>query len=280
MNSLHGWFGLVLVGLTLGTPVQERAGKGKSEKELLADFQKQIGDSDPAKRVEAVKALGDGTRQLEDKGASKAVAKALVRALEDPEFEVQDAAAFQLSFGRDVDTALGGLKEHLDALYAALARTQKASDPAQRNTAERGRVHFLNGCKAMANFRDDRGVAWLAQNLGQLRADELGESLVGKLAATALDLDALDVVTAAVKQTKVFHGTQEEPHLHALFAALSEFAARHQTTPPEWSAEYAAAWQAWLEANQNKFTKKFGRQKAPPPEAPIRGMDGLPGKSG
>src|SRR5262245_15304740 len=65
-----------------GAPADPAAGAaaapaGPTEKDLLADFGKAFKSRKPAERAAAITALGDASRTLPDKGASKPMAKAL-----------------------------------------------------------------------------------------------------------------------------------------------------------------------------------------------------------
>jgi hypothetical protein len=116
-----------LVALALAWPLVSLASAqgAASEKRMLAEFQAAFGSSEPAERAKAVTALGEGTRALEDKGSSKAVAKALAQGLADPDMDVATAAVWQ--FGRTGATG--------PALVCGIGRPghfEAASIPAKR----------------------------------------------------------------------------------------------------------------------------------------------------
>lgn len=149
------------------------------------------------------------------------------------------------------------------------------SRPSSACRAERAQRHVC---------RDDRAATILAGLLRSLRANtkdnDLGTRLIGALASSALAQGTLESVETAVKQTKTFSGSLQEPAARLLHAELAEFATRVGAAPPDWSDHYSDAWHTWLEANRSKFPKKLGRLALPPTGEPSHALDGLPGKSG
>lgn len=277
-GGLRTPFLAVLVVSTLGLVSPQ------SEKELLAAFDRAFSARDPAQRVAALAALGQDTRTLPDKGVGKPVAKALAKGLTDEELDVRAAAVEQLSYGRDVDTAIAALGPFLEDGLAALEGCIGRDDKDARDGLSRGSVLFQNGCHALETYRDDRSVAVLAPLLAKLKAhpDEggLAELLVEDLATSALTLGTQGAVAAAVKLTKALGAPTSKAAAEKLHQALSAFAKHVGREPPEWREDLAAAWQAWFEANKGKFPEKLGRLKAPPMDGASRPINGLPGKSG
>lgn len=283
---------LLLAPLALvdfGAPAHAQATPA-TEKELIATFQKSFDVSDAGARAASVRAFGDATRKLPNKGIGKRVAQVLVRALEDDEAEVRDAALAQLCYGRDVDITIVSLGVFLEAEFARIRDGFGNDSPAARDALGRGTVLFRNGCFALATYRDDRSAATLSARLNELSPNtkdrDLATRTAGALATSALALGSQDAVAAVVKLTQTLRGALQQPALREVHAALREFAARAELAsaleraPAEWNEGAPAAWQAWLESVRETLPKKLGRAAAPPMDGPIRGMDGLPGKSG
>jgi len=275
---------LLLAALAPRAAGQAGAKDAPSERALLATFREAFASAEAAERVGALAALGMDSRGLPDRGTGKRVAQALARGLEDEDLDVRQAALAQLDRERDVDTVIGAFTAFLRGHYRALERHQGNVDGPGRDFYTRGSVLFQNACNAFANYRDDRTAAVLVPLLENLPADsrkgDLGPRVVGALAASALDQGTLAAAEAAVRQTKAFSPTEQESGARALHAALAAFASGLDTTPPEWSEEYADEWQAWLEEHAKGLPKKIGRLAEPPASEPKRPRNGLPGKSG
>jgi len=273
----------LVVSLTLVSAAPNATGVS-NEKELLAAFKESFAAPDPGARAAALTTLGDASRLLPDKGTGKRVAQALVKGLEDRELEVAAAAVAQLCSGRDVDTVIGALDPYLRDLHKQLEQRVGNPDDTVRSFVDRATVAFENGCRALANYKDDRVAALFVPLLAGLPADtkkrDLGSRLVGVLATAALEQGTEAAAEAAVNQTKTFSLPAQAAGARKLHDALSGFANKNEMTPPEWSDAYSEQWFAWLSANRNKLPKKLGRLAAPPTNEPSHPQNGQPGKSG
>jgi len=274
---------LALVSLAPAHALSAQDVKGTSERELLAAFRQSFDSKDEASRARAVNTLGNSSRQLADMGVGKRIAQALVRGLEDRDLDVAAAAVSQLCYGRDVDTVIVALDAFLRAQYREIEKRAESTDDASREFVGRATVLFGNACYAFMNYKDERTAATLVALLENLPADtkksDAGSRLVGALAAATLEQGTEPAVATAVEKTKTFSGAAQTAGGQALHAALTEFATKHEWTPPDWNETYSQAWFSWLEANRNKLPKKLGRLAAPPMNEPSHAQNGMPGKS-
>ncbi|MGQ0552239.1 MAG: hypothetical protein ACT4PU_03375 [Planctomycetota bacterium] len=280
--------------LTLALPLLQDADKaappaGPTEKQLLTDFNKAFGNKDVAQRVAALTALGDLTRTTPEAGTSKAVAKALAKGLEDDELEVRAAAVGQLAWGRDVDTVINAFKKFMEDQRTQIDRRMGRPDDESKAYINRGTAVFNNACRAISNYRDDRTEEMLSSLLRSLRANSESNNtatrLVGGLARATLEMGTADAVDAAVKQTQTYTGDYQEPAARRLHEALASFATKAGAAPPEWSDLFYVSWQNWFQEHKDKFPKKLGKLKEPPPQRPyeepeepmsVDGTDGGP----
>jgi len=259
---------------------QDAAPAGPSEKDLLSEFTKAFKSHKTPERAAAITALGDMSRQLPDQGAGKAVAKALAEGLGDDELEVRSAAVGQLGYGRHVDTTISAFKSMLEDQRKQIDKRITRPDAESRDYVARGSRLYGDACHALANYRDDRSVAVLSDQIKSLRpntdGNNLSTRLVGELARALLSLGTFDAVQVTVRQTQAYSDDDgfQEPAGRALHEALAEFSTAKGVAPPEWSKTYYVAWDDWFEANSKLFPKKLGKLDAPPPTAAAgTGMD-------
>jgi hypothetical protein len=275
---------LSLLGLVLGllaaqeTSAQAAKEDGPGERKLLAAFEKGFAASNAEKRSAALNALGNDSRELPDRGASKAVAKALCKGLADPELEIQNQTLMQIGFGREPETVVPSLAEYAEALGAELAKQSERAS--QADFVARGKVLLHNACTVLLGHPDDRSVTALVRLVAGLRPGEFGDALAGPLARACLTFGTLEAVTAVVKQTKSFRRPRDNGSAHPLLAPLNEFAAKLELPAPQDQMDPFTAWSAWLEVNAEKLNKKPGRLKAPTTGEGQVGLTGLPAKNG
>jgi hypothetical protein len=266
---------LLLPGAAVAQPPQDDDAEQEAptavvEKDLLAEFNKAFRSKEEAERSAAIVALGDLSRGLEDKGTSKNVAKALAKGLDDDSLEVRAAAVGQLAWGRDVDTVVASFKGMLDDQRKQLEKRMTRPDDESKEYLGRGVRVFHDACRAVAHYKDDRVVDSLATQMQALRPDtddtNLSARLVGNLARSLLSLGTTAAVESAIRQTAVYTGTYQEPAAKELHQALAEFATANNAAPPEYTDIYYVAWDDWFELTEERFPKKLGKLKEPPPQ--------------
>lgn len=261
-----------------GATGAKAAPAGPAEKDLLADFNKAFKSRKAPERAAAITALGDMSRALPDKGASKPVAKALTQGLSDEDLEVRSAAVGQLAWGRQVDTVMSGFKEMIDDQRKQIEKRITRPDPESRDYVGRGARLFGDACFALANYRDDRAASILTDEIKALRpntdGNNLSTRLVGDLARALLSLGTADAVEATVQQTQAYSEDDgyQEPAAQALHAALAEFSTAKGIAPPEYNKLVYVAWHDWFQANSKLFPKKLGKLDAPPTSATAEKM--------
>lgn len=276
----------LLSALLLAVPAVAQdppAAKGPDEKTLLKDFDKAFKAREAPARAAAVTALGELSRQLADGGRSKALAKALAKALGDDDLEVQSAGVAQLAWGRDVETALPALGDHVEVVRKAV--DQRITNPSEEAKAYVNRATRLFGdtCTALANYRDDRAVATLAAIIQRLQSvtedNDTSTRLIGRIAEPLLALGTHDAVRACVRQTQEYAQMDgfQEAAAKELHRVLAIFATREGKAPPDYSQTYYVDWDNWFEKHADSFPKKLGKLKEPPPE-PARVAPGREGE--
>jgi len=274
---------LALAGAGSLHAAPQAVGGAPTEKALLDAFKKSFASADAATREQALTTLGETSRQLPDKGASKKVAQALVLGLKDAELAVGAAALFQLGREREVDTVIAALGECLRLHRAELEGKIRRKDVEARNYVERATVLFRNACRVLANYRDDRSAAILVGLLAKVPPEskdhDLTQRLVSALGPTTLELGTLAAFETAVKRLAGFTLAPEGP-AQTLLTALDEAATRLELAPPKGAEATVAGWQAWLEANRARLPAKLGRLTTPPTSDPRQAQDGLPGYGG
>jgi hypothetical protein len=264
---------LLLVAAVLAPVTSAQDAEGPTEKGLVGEFSKAFRSKDPAVRSAAITALGDMSRQLEDGGTSKRIAKELAKGLDDDELEVRAAAIGQLAWGRHVDTAISAFKSGLDDMQKQVDRRLTKPDEEAQNYVQVGSRLYGNACMALANYKDDRSADILASQLKNLRRNtennNLSSRLVGRVAKALLDIGDKEGVEIAIRQMGVYQGGeyQAQPSRN-LHQELAEFAVRVGKAPPNWEENVAVAWHNWFEDNEDLFPKKVGKLKEPPPERP------------
>ncbi|MBM3984960.1 MAG: hypothetical protein FJ296_04600 [Planctomycetes bacterium] len=250
------------------------AAQAPDEKALVREYDKALKTKDAATRAAAVMALGDASRALPDGGASKYMAKALARTLEDEDLEVQSAVVAQLSWGRDVETVLDALGAHVEVVRKEVERRISRPDEESKSYVNRATRLFGDTSKALANYRDDRSVEALASIIQRLRANTEGNTtsarLVGRIAEALLDLGTHDAVQACIRQTQMYTEVDGYQELAAkeLHRVLAIFATRVGKAPPDFSLTWSVAWDNWFEEHGSSFPKKLGKLKQPPAQAP------------
>ncbi len=258
-----------------------KAAKAPDEKDLVHDYDKAMKAREPAQRAAAVTALGDLSRQLPDKGASRYVAKALAKALEDDDLEVQSAAVGQMSWGRDVDTTIAALGQHVNAVREGVEKRITRPDEESKSWVNRATRLFADSGKALANYRDDRAVESLASTIGRLKPNTDGNDastrLVGRNAEPLLALGTYDAVAACVRQTQQYSETDgfQEPAAKELHRVLAIFATRAGKAPPDFTQNFYVDWDNWLEKHGAAFPKKLGKLKEPPSRPPAVDEPGM-----
>ena len=276
---------VLLAALLLAAPAlaQDTPAAGPDEKTLLKDFDKAFKAREAPARAAAVTALGELSRQLPDGGRSKALAKALAKALGDDDLEVQSAGVAQLAWGRDVETALPALGEHVEVVRKAVE--QRITNPSEEAKAYVNRATRLFGdtCTALANHRDDRAVATLAAIIQRLQSvtedNDTSTRLIGRIAEPLLALGTHDAVRACVRQTQEYAQMDgfQEAAAKELHRVLAIFATREGKAPPDYDQTYYVKWDNWFEKHASSFPKKLGKLKEPPPE-PARDDPGRQGE--
>ena len=272
---------LSLLLLAPATAAQEQpprsppeAEKGPDEKDLVHDYDKSMKSKDPAARAAAVMALGDLSRELADKGTSRYLAKALAKALEDEDLEVQSAVVAQMSWGRDVDTTLDALGGHVEAVREAVEKRITRPDEESKTYVNRATRLFGDTAQSLANYRDDRSVDLLASCMGKLHANtesnDTSTRLVGRLAEALLSLGTEEAVRTCVRQTQQYSESDgfQEPAAKELHRVLAIFATRVGKAPPDFTQNYYVDWDNWFEKHKDGFPKKLGKIKEPPMTIP------------
>ncbi len=250
------------------------AAEAPDEKDLVREYDKALKTKDAATRAAAVMALGDASRALPDGGVSKYLAKALARTLEDEDLEVQSAVVAQLSWGREVETALDALGAHVEVVRKEVERRITRPDEESKSYVNRATRLFGDTCKALANYRDDRAVEALAAIIQRLRANtednNASARLVGRIAEALLDLGTHDAVQACIRQTQTYTEVDgyQEVAAKELHRVLAIFATRVGKAPPDFSQTWSVSWDNWFEEHGDSFPKKLGKLKQPPGQAP------------
>jgi hypothetical protein len=276
-----------LAALLLAVPAlaQDPPAAGPDEKTLLRDFDKAFKTKDAGARAAAVTALGDLSRELPDAGKGRALAKALAKALEDEDLEVQSAAVAQLAWGRDVETTLPALGDHVETVRKEIDRRITRPDDESKSYVNRGTRLFGDVCRALANYRDDRAVESLASIIQRLRANteahDSSTRLVGRIAEPLLDLGSHDAVQIVVRQAQAYSDSDgyQEAAAKELHRVLSIFATRAGKAPPDYTQNWYVAWDNWFEEHGDSFPKKLGKLKEPP-AAPAEAGNGKPPDDG
>ena len=265
-------------GGTPPPPAGEKAAAAPDEKDLVHEYDKAMKSKDPAARGAAVVALGDASRKLTGGGNTRYLAKALAKALEDEDLEVQSAAVSEFSYGRDVDTTLDVLGAHVENVRKEVDKRITRPDEESKSYVNRATRLFGDSCLALANYRDDRTVSTLSDIIGRMRANtESNDSstrLVGRIAEALVSLGTLEAITACVRQTQTYSETDgyQETAAKELHRVLAQFATRVGKAPPDYNQTYYVAWGKWLEENASTFPKKLGKLKEPPSSPPADAM--------
>jgi hypothetical protein len=250
------------------------AAKGPDETSLVHEFDKVYLSKDPTARAAAVSKLGAATRQLPDAGRSRYVAKAIGKALDDDDLEVQSAAVTELAFGRDVDTTLELLGKDVENIRKEIDKRSTRVDQASKTYVNRATRLFGDTCRALANYRDDRAVDSLASIIQRLRPNgdgyDVSTRLIGRIAEPLLSLGTQSAVDACVKQTQTYSNTDgfQEPAAKELHRVLSEFATKVGKAPPDFSPTWYVAWAQWFRKNGDALPKALGKIKDPPDKPP------------
>jgi hypothetical protein len=255
--------------------------EGPDEKDLVHAYDKAMKSKVASARASAVTELGDASRTLADKGTSRYVAKALIKALEDEDLEVQAAAVGQLAWGRDVDATIPALGAHVESVREGVEK--KITRPDEESKAYVNRATRLSGdaSMALANYRDDRSVDLLASTIGKLRPNTDGNNtstrLVGRLAEALLALGTAEAVSACVRQTQQYSQTDgfQEPAAKELHRVLAIFATKVSKAPPDFTDNFYVDWDNWFEKHGDGFPKKLGKLKEPPAAPPDAGKPGM-----
>lgn len=263
----------VLLALAvLAAPSAMAQDEKPTEKGLVGDFAKAFRSKDGPTRAAAITALGDMSRELEDGGTSKRIAKELAKGLEDDDLEVRSAAIGQLAWGRHVDTVIGAFKSGIDDLQKEIDKRVTNPDEEAQQFVGRGTRLYGDACMALANYKDDRSADILADQIKNLRpntsTNNLSTRLVGRTAEALLDIGSREGVEIAVKQMQVYDGQYQGAASRNLHQALAEFAVRVGKAPPNMELNIAVRWHEWFEENEELFPKKIGKLKEPPPERP------------
>jgi hypothetical protein len=256
-------------------PKPDKPVKEPDEKDFVHEYDKAMKSKDPAQRAAAVTALGDATRKLPPEASQgRYVAKALAKALEDEDLEVQSAAVSELSWGRDVDTTLDVLGAHIENTRKEIDKLITRPDEESKQYVNRATRLFGDSCTAFANYRDDRTVTTLSDIMGRLRANtesnNISTRIVGRMAEALLSLGTQDAVTACVRQTQQYteNDSYQEPAAKDLHRVLALFATSAGKAPPDFTQNFYVDWDQWLEKYKDSFPKKLGKLKEPPGSPP------------
>lgn len=265
----------LLAVLSLALP---RPQEVPDEKDLRAEFKKALRSKDAAERVAGVAEYGNATRDLEDGGASKLVAKTLASALEDEDMAVASAAVSALSWGRHVDTVIDTMDDAMEEWRAVLNKTATRPDDESRDLFRGALSTYRDGCALLARYTDDRTVDLLEGELKALRTggqlENIAQNLVPSVTRALLQLGSQESVELVIKATAVYtastmKGTSpsEKRDLKMaedLHEALAEFAARVERAGPAFSQNYQQDWQDWFDEHEDLFEKKLGKLSEPP----------------
>ncbi len=242
-----------------------------SEKALIAEFERSFKQRDSNSRAQAVSDFSERSRGLEDGGSSKRVARALVKALEVEDLQVQAAGVLALSYGRHVDTVIDAWGDLMQDVATKMeARITRPDEESRAYVTGATRV-FRDACAAIARYRDDRVVALLSQRMRVLQrntsSNNMSTLVVRSLADALLDLGTHDAVQIVIKQTQTYTGgTYQRTPTRLLHESLAAFANRVGRAPPPYSEQMDIAWGNWFREYEQLFPDELGKLKVPPEE--------------
>ncbi len=259
---------MAVATLTLTLSAQAPETQPPTEKSLLSEYRDASKSNDPAYRAAAVVAMADASRELDDAGASKAVAKTLAKALEDDALEVQAAAIGALSWGRQPDVVLAAFEDHIKSLRNEIEKRMTRPDEESVAYKKDATRQYADLCDALARHTDDRSVEIL---IGQLRTltkntkggNNLSTLLSTPLAGALLELGSQEAVEAVVKQTGVYVNPGQQGPAKRLHQALSIFSDERGWAPPTYADGYDQVWRDWLGEHEQEFSEKLGKLKEP-----------------
>ncbi|RKY20241.1 MAG: hypothetical protein DRQ55_08330 [Planctomycetota bacterium] len=250
-----------------------------AEKDLRADFKKAMISKDAGNRAAAVSVYDAATRELpEELGAIRLVARTLASALDDDSPDVSAAAVAALSWGRDPETVIEELGGALKTWRKTLEKTATRRDSESRDQYRGTLQAYAAACAALGNYKDDRAVKALEDQLKKLRPAGVLENIAGglltPLAGGLLALGSERAVESVVKAcatfpAATFGGTSDRERSrlgmsNALHRTLEQFSLGLEIPPPEFSQNYQQDWSKWLKANKDRFEEKLGKLETPP----------------
>ena len=267
--------GLLALGLAPELAAQQTT---QAEKDLRAEFKSAMRKKEPGIRASAVAAYSEGTRGLEDGGTSRLVAKTLAEALMDEDMSVAQSAVSALSWGRDPTTVVESYKKGLNEWRKLLGKTATRPDPESRALYRGALVAFEGAVDGLANYRDDRSVKVIEDELTKLRPggvlENISGNLLGPMVTALTKLGSQGAVKAAVDTAAkfpaaTFGGTSDREKSRLGFSrsihdALSAFAVELETPPPAFDKNYEQSWSDWFKEHKKRLPKKLGKLETPP----------------
>ena len=265
--------------LTLLALVAPAVQEVPDEKELRAEFKKSQRSKDPSERVAGLAIYANATRDLEDGGTAKLVAKTLATALDDEDMAVAAAAVSALAWGRHPDTVIDAMDDAMEEWRGILEKTATRPDEESRDLFRGALAVYRDGCALLARYKDDRTTDLLEGELKALRTggvlENIAQNLVPSVSRALLDLGSRDAVEYVIKATAVytastFKGTSpmEKRNLamaEDLHDALAEFAIEIERAPPAFTQNYQQDWHDWFKEHKELFPRKLGKLEEPPP---------------
>ena len=259
---------LALAIATLTVPLAAQAPAPPTEKSLLAEYKDALKSNEPSYRAAAISAMSEATRELEDAGASKKVAKALAKGLADEDLEVQAAAITALSWGRQPDVVIDVYEDHIKDLRNEIEKRLTRPDEESVAFKQDASRQYAAVCEALGRHADDRSVDVLISQLRTLTKNSKGKNnlstiLSTPLAEALLELGSQEAVEAVVKQTGVYQGPNQQQPAKRLHASLSAFSEGRGWAPSDYSFGYDQAWRDWLDEHEKEFSPKLGKLTEP-----------------
>jgi len=251
------------------------AQQAPSEKELLRDLRKGLRAPAAYEREVAIATFSGATRELEDGGTSRAVARALAGALDDEAPSVRAAAVAALSWGRHVETTIDALEDVLEETIREVDARWTRPDDESKAWVRDGRRLVEDAARAAGRYADDAMVEALADRLAALRAgNQRGRSYADEaalvLSRALLAIGTREAVETVVARTRQYVGARRERAARRLHEALADFSAERGFGPPAFAhTTFDQDWHEWLDEHEDAFAESVELEQ-PPPEPPRR----------
>lgn len=257
---------MLFVSPALALDVCEHCEKAKlcsphalAQKTLLGGLKAELAKGDVRDRVEALSAVAELTFEHEN-CRTKAVAKALIAALDDPALRVRTKVLGMLVDGQHAESTvsalvgrLGDIKRNMWGLVEWLRGKQGVHGSADDALGYTETLMEVSG-----EVPDDRVVKALAYALKAMPTEMRGQPVAMAATRSLLELGTRDAVKTVIKQFSPrppSRGAVENIH-----GALEDFAIELEIEEyPDFTGDIKSRWERWAKKNSSRIPAKLGR---------------------